>query len=1396
MSLDLFEQESNQQLSRLTPVMQPEVGTWDGFARGTAMHTMRNLAKVGRSIDLLGSVGPIMQDAFTGGTTAQDRYFKEHEEVWGSAVDYWTPKPLEVGAAGEIAGTLAAMLPMILASPGLAIGATQIGTAEDLVLKGVDSTRAQAVGAVQGAGLGLGIYMPIFGQTFMQRVLAGGVGFNVAQGVAMRGASQAILAGTPGAEDFKAFDMQALTLDAVLGAAFGAIVHLSPSQRAEGARMWQKMEGWAKSLKPSDVDALTALRQAQHMNVDSLPGKPVDPVDVDNHVQRLRTSLEQVVRDQPVEVSDMPAGKFTPDEARNVEAMQNARILQEAAEEVRVAEGMPKPPRIDIPLNDGALTPEQRAVESTVRQRVLDDVDGHIEAYKKLPESENGKIINTDVARELFQEYQANRSINSAAVHESASTLMKEYYSRILAQPDPNGLNMVSFTAGGTGAGKTTARGHVPVVNEIVEASQVIYDTNMSGTRSAIDKIDLALAHGKQVNIVFVGTDPVDAFRRMLKRATDMETDKGSGRTVPLDEHAKTHVGSARTMEELQEHYQGNDRVQFVFLNNRAKAKGQVEIVEPANSREFLRSMETENLNEQLKGVLDAEYEAGRISENVYRGTAGALARGEGQADRAGGTAEPAGGGRPGGEAGARLPREEVKFKDKPKPGEPLLVYRLGSEGGLENRNAGNADALGLFLRRLDDIDAPQPAGRTGDGGQMLTAYEVVSEKGYGLYSTFDQGTPKRVTDMPGRRAGFDGRGIEYSFPKDTGWEARPIASVSIDEVRAALKQISEFDNFDDAGGALTAKAVRRAFASKLPTSEAPATQQGAADSPPPRGQSRAEGAGAEDTLPAFRLDPEATFAPGSPAQALPTVEILNRATALVGPQRFQELVEQAIAAETAFRAEASPGRTMDVMDTAMEIEHVGRQIVAWADDVAAAKKAATAPVPMGDGQLKGPEGAKSRALTERGTELDVRFRLVEAPELVTSHDDALKPRADYPQEVQPRERGRAASEAQIAGMQNNIRPELLGQNPKASDGAPIVGSDGVVESGNARTIALRRAYRGGQAANYKAWLAANAESFGLKAADVERMQEPVLVRERLTEVDRASFAREANESSVAAMGAAETARSDVARMPTLDRLVTAEDGSINVRASMDFIRDFMDSVPPSERPLLMTADGSLSQAGLTRIRNAVFQRAYGDADLVSLMAESTDANIKNVLTAMLRAAPDVAKLDEMVEAGARYPTNFPKDLAKAVRLYSQLRADGMPVKTFLSQGQMFDSGVSPAVKGLLEVLDANSRAPNRMVAAISEQLDLAHGQGNPKQAGLFGEEKGAEPADPLKLAAEKVALEQPELKMRMGTDSNGNPIHKTVKEFLDDATTAADNARQDVTLFEAAARCLIGAGA
>ncbi len=365
--------------------------------------------------------------------------------------------------------------------------------------------------------------------------------------------------------------------------------------------------------------------------------------------------------------------------------------------------------------------------------------------------------------------------------------------------------------------------------------------------------------------------------------------------------------------------------------------------------------------------------------------------------------------------------------------------------------------------------------------------------------------------------------------------------------------------------------------------------------------------------------------------------------------------------------------------------------------------------------------GRKSVSYSERGDAVQTQFAVVEDSTLITSHDNNLAENPAFPAELQPRDRTRDASELQISRIANNINPELLAESPKIADGAPIVGTDGIVESGNARTIALRRAYIGGKAENYREWLQANAKRFGIDETALAKLKNPVLVRIREASTDRAEFTRLANEAGVASMSVVEVAKADAARLNSLDGMVAAEDGTINFRASNIFVRNFMrDTVAPTEQGAMIGPDGILSQQGEARIKNAVFAKAYGDSELVGKMAESTDSNIKNIMNGMLRAAPAVARLREMISDGGRYPMDIAPLLNQAVREFSDMRSKGYSVEQYLAQQDMFDFKMTPELNNLLVGLEENARAPKRIADMINGFVKSVDDLGDPRQASLL----------------------------------------------------------------------------
>lgn len=375
------------------------------------------------------------------------------------------------------------------------------------------------------------------------------------------------------------------------------------------------------------------------------------------------------------------------------------------------------------------------------------------------------------------------------------------------------------------------------------------------------------------------------------------------------------------------------------------------------------------------------------------------------------------------------------------------------------------------------------------------------------------------------------------------------------------------------------------------------------------------------------------------------------------------------------------------------------------------------------------PTSRISTVKTERGTEVKTEYTIVDAGNLVASHDVSLRPNERYPAELQPRQRERVASEDQINRIATNLEPSFLGESPKASEGAPIVGPDMVVESGNGRIIALQRVYGSNHpnAQKYREWLTENAERFGVSKEALQGVNNPVLVRVRRSEVDRVRFAQEANEPSTASMSATEQASMDANKLTTelLNSFMPSETGEILTASNRAFIAGFIERViGPSERGRYITADGSISQEGVTRIRNAIFAKAYdGKASTAAIerLAESTDNNVRNITSGMLQAAPRIARMREGIASGDLHPLDIATDITHAMQKLSHLRETGQTVESYLGQQGLFGQELSDISKDLLDVFNKNKRSAKKIAAVINTYVDAVENLGNPKQGRLFG---------------------------------------------------------------------------
>lgn len=368
------------------------------------------------------------------------------------------------------------------------------------------------------------------------------------------------------------------------------------------------------------------------------------------------------------------------------------------------------------------------------------------------------------------------------------------------------------------------------------------------------------------------------------------------------------------------------------------------------------------------------------------------------------------------------------------------------------------------------------------------------------------------------------------------------------------------------------------------------------------------------------------------------------------------------------------------------------------------------------------PPGKTEKVYTP-GTnrEIEVRHKVVEADDLITSNDANGAVNPNFPKHLQPRDRSRPTSIAQVHDIANKLNPKLLGENPSTASGAPIVSGDGVVESGNGRTLAIRKAYETGKGEAYKQWL-------GEQGYDVSGMKNPVLVRERtssMTDQELRDYTRESNESSTLTMSPTEQAMVDAKAV--VDLLDQYRGGDINSAANRDFVNRFVtELVPTSERGKMLSAGTGLTQDGQRRINAALVAAAYNDTFIVDQVFESTESDIKAIGNALTDVAGFWAKMRDMAING-----QIPKDLdvtpnlVEAVHLVQKARVTSTKLADLVAQDDIFSGAVDPVTLDFLSVFYrgdkyTRARGRERVADALNHYAQQAMQQSNGEN--LFGD--------------------------------------------------------------------------
>ena len=370
--------------------------------------------------------------------------------------------------------------------------------------------------------------------------------------------------------------------------------------------------------------------------------------------------------------------------------------------------------------------------------------------------------------------------------------------------------------------------------------------------------------------------------------------------------------------------------------------------------------------------------------------------------------------------------------------------------------------------------------------------------------------------------------------------------------------------------------------------------------------------------------------------------------------------------------------------------------------------------------------------------EYKLRFAVVPLGDLITSHTTAMARNPKFPSSLQPRLRDRAASRLQVEKIARNLKPTALLTDVQALDRGPmIVGPDLIVESGNGRAIALmlaslefKKRYR-----DYKTELVRRIEArteYRIDPNDIKSIKQPVLVRERLSKVDRAKFAAEANQAAILTMSPLEQARQDAERLTdnAMAILTVGENQSIDqaLRAASNapLVSAFTRVLPDNERAAIADAHGQLNLLGLQRLKAAVFFKVYGgDAGLRLTQAffESIDPSIKNIENALFDSLPAMAQAEGLIRTGKRsVDLSIGDDVAATVDVLARLRGSGISVGDYIAQSALFDRDLTVEQEGILVFLDEFSRSRKAVREFLKGYAEAVQSAPHPDQGAMFAQ--------------------------------------------------------------------------
>jgi hypothetical protein len=345
------------------------------------------------------------------------------------------------------------------------------------------------------------------------------------------------------------------------------------------------------------------------------------------------------------------------------------------------------------------------------------------------------------------------------------------------------------------------------------------------------------------------------------------------------------------------------------------------------------------------------------------------------------------------------------------------------------------------------------------------------------------------------------------------------------------------------------------------------------------------------------------------------------------------------------------------------------------------------------------PVGDKGTVQFSQGVDQEFEYMLVEADDLQSSHINGNRNPKFFIPEAQPKERTDDASIAASDRIAANPEMGKVGESPNAYSGAPVVNARGEVIQGNNRAEGLKKHYKS-NGKEYKAQLAKIAAKFGLTTEQVEKMNNPVLVR-RVKVSDENAIrlgnydAKDIETGGKRRIDPVATSR----RIPDADKAVIseivfsgAENETLNqaVRNSFNRLFDVVRKyLSPAQVDSLINKSGDPKKEAIEDIESLVGQFMFDGGH--TNLPDFYDGLKQKIKDALRKSLP---KIFSVTESKSLLP-----EIQNAMIAHELFKESGVAMETWLSQRDMFNEGKTP--KDIfspleLKILDLFINAPGR----------------------------------------------------------------------------------------------------